>query len=57
VQRVFDGLEQLTRQTGPGAETATVEKTFEYDVAGRVTGISRPGGSIGVTYNDRHQVL
>ncbi|WP_433362735.1 RHS repeat-associated core domain-containing protein [Streptosporangium sp. CA-115845] len=37
IDRVFDELNRLTQQTGTGAEADTETKTFDYDLAGRVT--------------------
>ncbi|MGW0198102.1 RHS repeat-associated core domain-containing protein [Nonomuraea sp. NPDC003201] len=37
VDRVFDELNRLVKQTGSGAEAATEEKTFAYDPVGRLT--------------------
>ncbi|MFB9963671.1 LamG-like jellyroll fold domain-containing protein [Sinosporangium siamense] len=49
IDRTFDHLGNLTRQTGTGAETATAERTFGYDLAGRPTSI----GDFAIDYNDR----
>ncbi|SDH76014.1 RHS repeat-associated core domain-containing protein [Sinosporangium album] len=49
IDRTFDQLGNLTRQTGAGAETATAERTFGYDLAGRPTAF----GDFAIDYNDR----
>jgi YD repeat-containing protein len=49
IDRTFDHLNRLTRQTGTGAESPTGERTFGYDLAGRATTI----GEYTLQYNDR----
>ncbi|GAA0734441.1 hypothetical protein GCM10010199_53540 [Dactylosporangium roseum] len=49
----YDDLNQLTGQTGSGAEAATAARTFGYDDAGRITSLSVPGGTNAITYDDR----
>ncbi|MFF5206363.1 LamG-like jellyroll fold domain-containing protein [Streptosporangium sp. NPDC000396] len=49
IDRVFDHLNRLTKESGSGAETATSDRTFGYDLAGRQTSI----GDLTVDYNDR----
>ncbi|WP_285710973.1 DNRLRE domain-containing protein [Microtetraspora sp. NBRC 16547] len=53
IDRTFDQLNRLTKQTGSGAETATAEKTFEYDLAGRLT----KANDLTFSYNDRGTLL
>ncbi|WP_327007722.1 polymorphic toxin-type HINT domain-containing protein [Dactylosporangium sp. NBC_01737] len=49
----YDDLNQVTGQTGTGADAATVARTFGYDDAGRITSLSAPGGTNAITYDDR----
>ncbi|MGZ3142267.1 LamG-like jellyroll fold domain-containing protein [Lentzea chajnantorensis] len=56
-ERTFDLRGQLTRETGSGAEAPTVERVMAYDVLGRLTSASAPGGTNTFTHNDRGQLL
>ncbi|HWO64939.1 MAG TPA: polymorphic toxin-type HINT domain-containing protein, partial [Umezawaea sp.] len=56
-QRTFDPLNRLTKETGAGAEAATADRVNSYDLAGRLTGVSAPGGTNTFTYNDRGALL
>ncbi|PZG44533.1 hypothetical protein C1I98_16990 [Spongiactinospora gelatinilytica] len=49
VDRTFDHLDRLTKQSGSGAEAATADRTFGYDLAGRATAV----GDMSIAYNDR----
>ncbi|MEU7897114.1 RHS repeat-associated core domain-containing protein, partial [Nonomuraea sp. NPDC049152] len=49
MDRQFDHLGRLTKETGSGASVTTSERTFGYDLAGRQTGI----GDYSLEYNDR----
>ncbi|WP_162794652.1 RHS repeat-associated core domain-containing protein [Nonomuraea lactucae] len=49
IDRTFDHLGRLTRETGGGGGAASAERTFGYDQAGRRTAI----GDLSVDYNDR----
>jgi RHS repeat-associated protein len=49
IDRTFDHLGRLTDEDGSGGGAATAERTFGYDLAGRVTTI----GDLSVDYNDR----
>ncbi|HEX8343309.1 MAG TPA: LamG-like jellyroll fold domain-containing protein, partial [Actinoplanes sp.] len=49
----YDEMGQLTRQRGDGAEAATAAREFQYDVAGRLTRFSGPGGDNKLEYDDR----
>ncbi|MFC7713069.1 LamG-like jellyroll fold domain-containing protein [Micromonospora lupini] len=49
----YDDAGRLTRQTGTGAEATTADRTFDYDDAGRVTGLAVPAGTNTVSYDDR----
>lgn len=53
VDRVFDHLNRLVRETGDGAEAATAPREFGYDPAGRPTTI----GEYTIAYNDRGQIV
>ncbi|MFE7135688.1 polymorphic toxin-type HINT domain-containing protein, partial [Streptomyces sp. NPDC057638] len=44
-------------ETGTGAESATAEKRFGYDSAGRLTSASSPKGDNAYEYDDRGQLL
>ncbi|MFE7133143.1 polymorphic toxin-type HINT domain-containing protein, partial [Streptomyces sp. NPDC057638] len=44
-------------ETGTGAESATAEKRFGYDSAGRLTSASSPKGNNAYEYDDRGQLL
>ncbi|MEU2263648.1 LamG-like jellyroll fold domain-containing protein [Streptomyces sp. NPDC019645] len=58
-QRTYDTLGRLTAETGTGAEAATTTRSFEYDLAGRMTAAGTDGilGRNTYTYNDRGQLL
>ncbi|WP_344976381.1 LamG-like jellyroll fold domain-containing protein [Streptosporangium fragile] len=49
IDRVFDPLNRVTKETGTGTSVATPERTVTYDDAGRVTAI----GDYTLDYNDR----
>ncbi|WP_433254454.1 polymorphic toxin-type HINT domain-containing protein [Streptosporangium sp. CA-135522] len=49
IDRTFDPLNQMVKQTGAGASVATAERNLSYDDAGRVTAI----GDYTLDYNDR----
>ncbi|WP_433797428.1 LamG-like jellyroll fold domain-containing protein [Actinoplanes sp. CA-252034] len=49
----YDEMGSLKEQTGTGAAAATTARTFGYDLAGRMTSFSAPGGTNTVTYDDR----
>ncbi|WP_410814556.1 LamG-like jellyroll fold domain-containing protein [Micromonospora sp. 067-2] len=53
VTNAYDDLGQLVRQSGTGAEVATQDRTFGYDVAGRMTSLSGSGGTNTIDYDDR----
>jgi YD repeat-containing protein len=53
VTNTYDTIDNLTGQTGTGAEVATTARTFGYDLAGRPTSVSGPGGGNTFTYDDR----
>ncbi|MEU8202723.1 LamG-like jellyroll fold domain-containing protein [Streptosporangium sp. NPDC049046] len=49
IDRTFDHLDRLTKQTGSGASVATPERNLTYDSADRVTAV----GDYTLEYNDR----
>lgn len=49
IDRTFDHLGRLTKETGSGGGAASAERAFGYDLAGRPTAI----GDLAVDYNDR----
>ncbi|GIH64857.1 LamG-like jellyroll fold domain-containing protein [Microbispora siamensis] len=53
VERAFDELNRLVKQSGSGAEAATEDKNFTYDLAGRLTGADELAFSL----NDRGLLL
>ena len=55
--RTYDEAGRLKTETGAGAEAATAERDLGYDLAGRVTSASTPGGTETFSYNDRDALL
>jgi RHS repeat-associated protein len=53
----YDAIGDLTAQTGQGAEAATTDRTFGYDLDGRPTSASAPGGTDTFSYDDRGLLL
>ncbi|PZG00164.1 Teneurin-1 [Micromonospora deserti] len=53
VTNSYDDMGQLIRQSGTGAEVATEDRVFGYDVGGRMTSLSGSGGTNTITYDDR----
>ncbi|WP_433040875.1 LamG-like jellyroll fold domain-containing protein [Dactylosporangium sp. CS-033363] len=53
----YDTVGNLTGQTGAGAEATTTSRTFGYDLDGRVTSASAPGGTDTFAYDDRGLLL
>ncbi len=49
IDRIFDRLGRLTKESGTGGGAATAERTLGYDLAGRRT----TAGDLTVDYNDR----
>ncbi|TMR22398.1 hypothetical protein ETD86_11950 [Nonomuraea turkmeniaca] len=49
IDRTFDHLGRLTKETGAGGGATSAERTFGYDLAGRAT----TAGDLAVDYNDR----
>ncbi|GAA5178696.1 polymorphic toxin-type HINT domain-containing protein [Rugosimonospora acidiphila] len=56
-QRTFDAADRLTAETGTGAEAQTTDRALDYDLAGRLTKASAPGGTDTYTYDDRGLML
>ncbi|MEU4652764.1 LamG-like jellyroll fold domain-containing protein [Streptomyces sp. NPDC023723] len=55
--RVYDNTGQLVKETGTGAETATADRSYGYDAAGRLTSAATPDGDNTYTYDDRGLLL
>ena len=56
----YDSVGDLTAQTGQssnGADATTASRTFGYDLAGRMTSASAPGGTDAFSYDDRGELL
>ncbi|MFI7534274.1 RHS repeat-associated core domain-containing protein [Streptosporangium sp. NPDC049376] len=53
IDRTFDELNRLVKQVGSGAEAATEDKVFGYDLAGRLTSAN----DLSFTLNDRGLLL
>jgi len=53
VANTYDDVGNLTMQVGAGAEVATTDRTFGYDLAGRMTSASASAGALAVSYDDR----
>lgn len=53
----YDDLGRLTSQTGSGAEVATADRSFGYDLMGRLTSASTPTAPNTYTYDDRGSLL
>ncbi|MEV4760629.1 LamG-like jellyroll fold domain-containing protein [Micromonospora sp. NPDC049559] len=53
VTNTYDEMGNLKRQTGTGAEVATPDRVFGYDLAERLTSVSAPGGTNTFSYDDR----
>ncbi|GAA3312768.1 polymorphic toxin-type HINT domain-containing protein [Nonomuraea dietziae] len=49
IDRTYDADNNLIKETGTGAEVATADRLFDYDLAGKPTVI----GDRGIEYNDR----
>jgi RHS repeat-associated protein len=49
IDRTFDHLNRLTKETGVGGDAASAERTFGYNLAGRPT----TAGDLTIDYNDR----
>ncbi|GAA2332444.1 LamG-like jellyroll fold domain-containing protein [Dactylosporangium salmoneum] len=53
----YNFVGKLTKQAGTGAEVTTADRTFDYDLAGRLTSTTGSGGSNTFTYDDRGLLL
>ena len=49
----YDEMGSLEEQAGSGAAAATATRTFDYDLAGRMTSFSAPTGTNTIAYDDR----
>jgi RHS repeat-associated protein len=57
VNHSYDPMGRLLQQTGAGAEATTVQRSFGYDLAGRMVSLSGSGGTNTLTYDDRSLLL
>lgn len=57
VTTIYDPLGNLVKQTGAGASVATPDRVFGYDLTGRMTSASAPGGTNTYTYDDRGNLV
>jgi RHS repeat-associated protein len=55
--RTYDAAGRMVRETGAGAEAATADRALGYDLAGRLTAVSAPGGTDTYAYDDRGMEL
>ena len=53
----YDRVGNLTAQRGSGADAPTADRSFGYDLAGRLTSVSAPGGTDTFTRDDRGLLL
>ncbi|MDH6129274.1 LamG-like jellyroll fold domain-containing protein [Kitasatospora sp. GP82] len=53
ISNTFDPAGHLTTQTGTGGEAPAPTRTLGYDLDGRLTSLSTPGGTQNYTYEDR----
>ncbi|MFE6869236.1 LamG-like jellyroll fold domain-containing protein [Kitasatospora sp. NPDC057692] len=52
-RNTYDGLGRLTAQSGTGGEAPAPARDLGYDLAGRITSVSTPGGRQSFAYEDR----
>ncbi|GAB3143529.1 hypothetical protein GCM10027290_19980 [Micromonospora sonneratiae] len=57
IDYAYDEVGNLIRQSGAGAEVATGERRFGYDIGGRVVSATTPAGTNTFTYDDRDMLL
>ncbi|MFC3898267.1 DNRLRE domain-containing protein [Lentzea rhizosphaerae] len=57
VTREYDAQGRVSVERGTGAEAASDDRTFSYDLAGRVIGVGSARGDSGFGYDDRGQLL
>ncbi len=57
IDTAYDNTGKPVRQTGSGAEAATVDRVFGYDEAGNMTSLSGSGGTNTIAYDDAGHVL
>ena len=55
ITNTYDLMGQLKKQTGAGAEADTTDRSFDYDIGGRLTKFSGASGMNKITYDDRGQ--
>ncbi|OJF09813.1 LamG-like jellyroll fold domain-containing protein [Couchioplanes caeruleus] len=55
ITNTYDLMGQLKKQSGTGAEAETADRTFEYDLGGRMTKFSGASGTNEIAYDDRDQ--
>jgi RHS repeat-associated protein len=53
VESEYNNMGRLKRNWGSGAQVATIDKSFEYDEAGRITSLTGSAGVTSVEYDDR----
>ncbi|WP_344615052.1 LamG-like jellyroll fold domain-containing protein [Dactylosporangium salmoneum] len=53
----YDNVGNLVKQTGAGAEAATADRSYGYDLAGRLTSATAVDGTNTFTYDDRNLLL
>jgi len=53
VTNTYDDMGQLKKQVGAGAEAATADRSFDYDLGGRMTKFSGDQGTNTINYDDR----
>jgi large repetitive protein len=57
VTNTYDDLGNLKRQTGAGAETATVDRVFDYDPASRIKSFTTGTDTTNLDYDERGLLL
>jgi len=57
ITNTYDDLGNLTRQTGAGAEAATVDRVFDYDPASRIKSFTTGTDTTTLDYDDRGMLL
>ena len=57
VTNSYNTMGQLIGQAGAGAEATTAARTFDYDLAGRLTTFTGPGATNTLSYDDRGLLL
>ncbi|TQM80193.1 RHS repeat-associated protein [Saccharothrix saharensis] len=57
VEREYDAQGRVTVERGAGAEAATADRTFAYDLAGRLVRVGSPSGDSGYRYDERGNLV